>query len=99
MAGTGSRADNHITRVYVLPEYEGKGFGSFIMDQLESEILEEYDFCDLDSSLPAAMFYEYRGYHTVEHRKHEIEDGEVRIYEIMKKEKKLNSREDGESCM
>ena len=26
IVGTGSRTDNHITRVYVLPEYEGKGF-------------------------------------------------------------------------
>lgn len=34
--GTGSHTDNHITRVYVLPEYQGQGFGSMIMDELES---------------------------------------------------------------
>ena len=85
--GTGSRTDNHITRVYVLPEHEGKGFGSAIMDRLEEEIFKEYDHCDLDASLPAAMFYEHRGYRTVEHRKHDIGDGEVMIYEIMRKEK------------
>lgn len=83
--GTGSREENHITRVYVLPEYEGKGFGSVIMAHLEEEIFKEYDYCDLDASLPAAIFYEHRGYNTVEHRKHDIGDGEVMIYEIMRK--------------
>lgn len=85
--GTGSRTDNHITRVYVLPAYEGKGFGTIIMNHLEEEIFKEYDYCDLDASLPAAIFYEHRGYHTVEHRKHDIGNGEVMIYEIMCKEK------------
>lgn len=33
--GTGSHTENHITRVYVLPEYQGQGFGSLIMDELE----------------------------------------------------------------
>ncbi|MGN0502499.1 MAG: GNAT family N-acetyltransferase, partial [Ruminococcus sp.] len=36
--GTGSHTDNHITRVYVLPEFQGQGFGSRIMDELEKEI-------------------------------------------------------------
>lgn len=94
IVGTGSRMDNHITRVYVLPEYEGKGFGSIIMEHLEDEIFKEYDYCDLDASLPAAIFYEHRGYRTVEHRKHDIGDGEVMIYEIMRKDKRIDlSRE------
>ena len=87
IVGTGSRTDNHITRVYVLPEYEGQGFGSLIMDRLEEAIFDQYEYCDLDASLPAAIFYEHRGYRTVEHRKHDIGDGEVMIYEIMRKEK------------
>jgi len=86
IVGTGSRRDNHITRVYVLPEFEGKGFGSVIMDHLEKEIFKEYNYCDLDASLPATMFYEHRGYRTVKHCKHDIGDGEVMIYEIMRKE-------------
>ena len=87
IVGTGSRTDNHITRVYVLPEYEGNGYGTEIMNHLESEIFSKYDYCDLDASLPAAMFYEHRGYKTVEHKKHDIGDGEVMIYEIMRKDK------------
>ena len=83
--GTGSRKDNHITRVYVLPEYERQGFGTIIMEHLEEEIFKEYDYCELDASLPAAVFYEHRGYRTIEHRKHDIGYGEVMIYEIMRK--------------
>ena len=83
--GTGSRTDNHITRVYVLPEYEGKGYGSVIMEYLENDIFSEYEECVLDASLPATMFYEHRGYRTVEHKKHDIGEGEVMIYEIMRK--------------
>lgn len=49
--------------------------------------IEEVGHCDLDASLPAAIFYEHRGYHTVEHRQHDIGGGEVMIYEIMRKEK------------
>ncbi len=85
IVGTGSRDENHITRVYVLPEYEGKGYGSIIMDHLELEIFSEYENANLDASLPATMFYEHRGFRTVEHRKHDIRDGEVMIYEIMEK--------------
>ena len=77
----------HITRVYVLPEYEGKGYGTIIMDRLEEEIFKQFDYCDLDASLPAAIFYEHRGYKTTEHKKHDIGDGEVMIYEIMRKYK------------
>ena len=33
---TGSRVDNHIMRVYVLPEYQGQGFGGMMMDELDA---------------------------------------------------------------
>lgn len=85
--GTGSHTENHITRVYVLPQYQGQGFGSYIMEKLEKEIFLQYDFCELDASLPACIFYENRGYNTAKHIKYQIEDGIFMIYEIMKKEK------------
>lgn len=84
--GTGSRADNHITRVYVLPEFQGQGYGSYIMDELEKEIFAKYNFCELDASLPACIFYEDRGFKTVKHVKYDI-GGAFMIYEIMRKER------------
>ena len=76
--GTGSHTDNHITRVYVLPEYQGQGFGSVIMNELEKEIFASYDYCELDASLPACIFYENKGYKTVKHIKYDIGNGAVK---------------------
>ena len=42
IVGTGCCDANHITRLFVLPEYQGKGYGSFIMNCLEKEISEKY---------------------------------------------------------
>ena len=38
VVGTGCYRDNHITRVYVLPENQGRGYGTYIMNELEKEI-------------------------------------------------------------
>ena len=71
---------------YVLnPEYQGQGFGSMIMDELEKEIFKSYEYCELDASLPACVFYEKRGYKTVKHVKYDIGNGKCMIYEIMRK--------------
>ena len=87
MVGTGSCTDNHITRVYVLPKFQGRGYGSYIMNELEKNIFQAYDFCDLDASLPACIFYEKRGYHTKKHMQHDIGEGALMIYEIMEKQR------------
>lgn len=85
--GTGSRTDNHITRVYVLPEYQGQGIGGMLMDELEKKIFESYDDCVLESSQSACIFYENRGYKTVKHVKEDIGGGKCMVYEIMRKVK------------
>lgn len=85
LVGTGSRKENHITRVFVLPDFQGKGYGSFIMDSLEKEIVEKYGTIYLDASLAACQLYEHRGYKTVKHERWEVENGVVLIYEIMEK--------------
>ena len=67
MVGTASRTDNHITRVYVLPEYEDKDFSSF-----EIQIKFKYqpsDFCiqylqhvnEKIESLNVAVIYDVTG--------------------------------------
>ena len=37
LAGTGSREGDHITRVYVSPSFQGKGYGTYIIKKLEEE--------------------------------------------------------------
>lgn len=86
LAGTGSRQGDHITRVYVHPDYQGKGYGSFIVRKLEEKIFSEYDKAYLDASLPACRLYEALGYKTLRHDKHLVGNGAVLVYEIMEKE-------------
>ena len=85
LVGTGCLSDNHITRVYVLPEYQGKGYGTYIIKQLENEIKKKYDSAVLDASLPAVMLYEKLGYKTVNHNKYPLKNDVVLIYEVMEK--------------
>lgn len=83
--GTGSFNKAHITRVYVLPEYQKSGYGTFIIKNIESEIAKNYDKAYLDASLPAAALYEKLGFHTVKHERYSVENGVVLVYEVMEK--------------
>lgn len=83
--GTGTIKENHITRVYVLPEFQGKGFGTFIMKKLEEEIGKQYDKAELDASLPACKLYYNLGYKTIDHGILECAGGVILVYEIMEK--------------
>lgn len=85
LVGTGSYQDNHITRVYVYPDFQGKGYGSRIMEALEAEISLTYDNVYLDASLPASHLYEKRGYRTIKHDKWKVENDVVLVYEVMEK--------------
>ena len=83
--GTGSCEKNHITRVYVLPQYQRRGYGSYIMQKLEEVIAQNYKKAVLDASLPACRMYEKRGYRTAEHRQWPLENDVVLVYEVMEK--------------
>lgn len=78
--------DNHITRVYVLPEHQKKGYGTFIMKNIEEQISEKYNKAYLDASLPAAALYEKLGFATVKHEHYPVENGVILVYEVMEKE-------------
>lgn len=86
IVGTGSYEENHITRVYVLPEYQGRGYGGYILRELEREIAANYNHVVLDSSLPACRFYESHGYKTVRHEEWKCENEVVLVYDIMEKQ-------------
>ena len=85
IVATGCFVENHITRVYVAPEFQGKGFGSHIMQYLEDQIGLQHDTVYLDASLPASQLYENRGYQTVKHEKWPVENDVVLVYEVMEK--------------
>ena len=83
---TGCFVENHITRVYVLLEYQKKGYGTFIMKTIEVKIGEKYDKAYLDASLSAAALYEKLGYLTIKHECYPVENGVILAYEVMEKE-------------
>lgn len=90
LIGTGCYDKNHITGVYVLPEYQKRGCGSQIMDCLEAEIAKQYDTVLLEASLSAVFLYEHRGYRTVGHGIFEFENDVKLVYEIMEKKLKAD---------
>lgn len=84
IVATGCFVDNHITRIYVLPEHQKKGYGTFIMKNIEVQISEKYDKEYLDASLPAAALYEKLGFSTVKHECYPVENGVILAYEVKK---------------
>lgn len=85
VVGTGCYEHDHITRVYVRPDEQKKGYGSYIIKQLEKMISQTYPSVGLDASLPACHLYEQRGYQTITHGRHLLEHDVVLVYEIMEK--------------
>lgn len=85
MIGTGCFVDNHITRVYVLPEHQKMGYGTFIIKNIEAQIMEKYDKAYLDASLPAIALYEKLGFSTIKHERYPVENGVILAYEVMEK--------------
>ena len=84
--GTGTASENHITRVYVLPEYQGQDCGTYIMQQLEDTIAEKYSKAEIDASLPACKLYAKLGYKTVDHGIWNCANDVIQVYEIMEKD-------------
>lgn len=83
---TGCVIENHIGRLFVIPEAQGKGFGWRIMDFLEERIAaSHYDTAILQPSLPAYGMYVKRGYRPVKNRQDVIE-GEILYFQDVVKQ-------------
>lgn len=85
IVGTGTRKDTHITRVYVLPEFQKRGYGTYIINQLEEIISENNNYVDIDASLPACKLYSNLGYESIDHGIWECANNVIQVYEIMRK--------------
>lgn len=85
MVATGCFIENHITRVYVLPKHQGKGYGKLIMNAIETEIAKKYDTAYLDASLPAEAFYRKLGYQVLKQEEYTVQNGVILTYKVMQK--------------
>lgn len=79
---------SHIARLFVDKAHMRRGCGSFILQFIEKQLLEEYGYCLLDTSIPAKEFYLKRGYCVTDKQEVEIKDGVFMQYEVMKKTKR-----------
>lgn len=85
LVGTGSCNQNHISRLFVVSDFQKKGYGSYIMKCLEKEISLNNNIIYLDASLAAACFYEHRGYKTFKHEELFVNGNAKLVYEVMEK--------------
>lgn len=88
IVGTGTLKENEIARVFVLPDKQGIGYGTLILNELESMIDEKYTTAILDSSLPAYSMYIKRGYVPLQYHKIPASNGDFLCYHRMIKELK-----------
>lgn len=83
VAGTITLKDNEICRLFVLPEYQGKGYGRGLLDFAEKTLFEKYDKIVLDASLPAKAIYMKRGYKTTKSETIQAKYGDFLCYDVM----------------
>jgi GNAT superfamily N-acetyltransferase len=83
--GTVTVADNEINRLFVLPDFQRKGYGRELMDFAEEIIRKKHDHIILDASLPAKQIYLKRGYVTAKYNMIETENGDYLCYDVMEK--------------
>lgn len=84
--GTVTIKENEIGRLFVLPEYQGKGYGRELISFAENEISKKYNKIILHASLPAKAIYLKRGYKEVEFHSLKTENGDYLCYDMMIKQ-------------
>ncbi len=85
IVGTGSIRGNEICRLFILPEYQKKGYGSRLMDLLEDRVFRKYQAVHIDASFPAESMYLKRGYRIKTYEIIETERGDYLCYHTMEK--------------
>ena len=83
--GTVTVADNEINRLFVLPNFQRKGYGKELMDFAEEMIKREHDHIILDASLPVKQIYINRGYAATKYNMIETENGDYMCFDVMEK--------------
>lgn len=80
-------SENHINRLFVLPEHQHKGYGKTLLDLAEKKILENYDHVMIDASFPAKKMYIKRGYKEIEYGIITTDNGDYLCFDIMRLER------------
>lgn len=85
IVGTVTIKENAVNRLFVLPEYQSRGYGSRLMDFAEDKIAEQFTHVHIDSSLAAKGMYLKRGYKEKKTCRIQADNGDILIYDEMEK--------------
>lgn len=85
VVGTVTIKKNEICRLFVLPSYQGKGYGTEMLDFAEKTIANQYSKIVLDASLPALKIYLKRGYQFTEFNIIPTNYDDFLCYDVMEK--------------
>ena len=88
VVGTVTISEDSINRLFVLPEYQHKGYGRALLDFAEKKGLESFGHVQIDASFPAKRIYKLRGYKEIEYNIIETENGDYLCYDVMRLERK-----------
>lgn len=86
IVGTVTVKKNEICRLFVLPQYQGNGYGKEMLKFAEKEISRHYDEIILDASLSAKAIYLKMGYKEIEYHIIKTQLNDYLCYDIMKKQ-------------
>lgn len=87
--GTGSVRGAELCRLFILPQYQRKGYGTQSISLLEEKVFERESYINIDASLPAEGLYLKRGYHIKSYEKIEMKNGDFLCYHKMEKQKEM----------
>ena len=87
VVGTVTVNDSEINRLFVPPEYQGKGYGRALMEFAEKLVFGKYEYAELSASLSAKSIYIKNGYITTEYHIIDCENGDKLCFDTMKKRK------------
>lgn len=85
--GTVTIKENEICRLFVLPAYQGMGYGTEMLDFAEKTIFNKYAKIVLDASLPAKKIYLKRGYKDINFNILASIDNDFLCYDVMEKKR------------
>lgn len=85
IVGTVTIEGNAVNRLFVLPEWQSHGYGSWLMDFAEDKIAERFTHVHIDSSLAAKEMYLKRGYKEKKTCRILADNGDILIYDEMEK--------------
>lgn len=85
LVGTVTVKENVVNRLFVLPQYESRGYGSRLMDFAEDKIARDFSQIHIDSSLAAKEMYLKRGYKEKKTCRIQTDNGDILIYDEMEK--------------